>query len=424
MRLIRIVTITALLMAMVAFAGLAQAQTQLTFYYPVQVAGPLAQLMDQLVAEFNAQHPDIRVEPVYSGDYYQTMQRAQTSMLSGNPPDIAVLLVIDYLTLRRLDAIYPLDEFIEAEGGEEFLADFDPAWLDGARVDGSIWSMPFQRSTPIFYYNQDHFEAAGLDPNRPPETWDELLEFAQKLTIRDNAGNTVQWGVGMPTESWFLQAFTMQNDGMLSSEDGTEVYFDSEPVIEVVEFWHDLVNKHRVMAQHRGYGDLSADFVAGNLSMMFNSSGSLSFIRQSSDFPFETAFLPGHKKQAIPLGGGNLYMFKNIPEENRKAAWEFIKFMTSPEIMARWSVGSGYIAVRDSSFDVPVLQEFLNEFPQAAVAKDQVPLGSAEWAVYNIPQVRAILEPALDEAISGRISARQAMERAQQQAMALLRQFK
>lgn len=402
----------------------AQTPVKLTFYYPVQVAGPLAKLMDDLVNEFNAMQTGIQVEPVYAGNYYQTMQRTQTSVMGRTPPDVAVLLVIDYLTLRRMNAIHPLDEYIAREGGQAFLQDFHPAWLDGAVVDGRVWSLPFQRSTPIFYYNVDHFQRAGLDPSRPPQNWDELLAYAQKLTLRDAAGNIVQWGVGMPTESWFLQAFAMQNEGILSSADGTDVYFNSEPVVQVVQYWVDLVNEYKVMPQHKGYGDLSSDFVAGNLSMMFNSSGSLRFVRDFAKFPFETAFLPGHKKQAIPLGGGNLYIFRDIPQARRDAAWEFVKFMTSTETMAQWSVGSGYIAVRESSFQVPVLRDYLESFPQAQVAKEQIPLGSAEWAVYNIPQIRAILEPAIAEAISLKLTPQQAMDKAQREAAAVLRAFK
>ena len=414
--------IALVLLLTAAVAG--QASIKLQFYYPVQVAGPLAKLMDELVGEFNSLNKGMVVEPIYAGTYYQTMQKVQTAVMAKNPPDVAVLLVIDYLTLRRMNAIHPLDEYIAKEGGEEFLRDFHPAWLDGAVVGGQVWSLPFQRSTPIFYYNVEHFQRAGLDPRRPPENWNELVDYAKRLTIRDAAGNTLQWGVGMPTESWFLQAFTMQNNGILSSSDGTEVYFNTPPVLEVIQFWVDLVNNHKVMAQHKGYGDLSSDFVAGKLSMMYNSSGSLRFVRDFAKFPFQTAFLPGHKRRAIPLGGGNLYIFRDIPKSRRDAAWEFVKFMTSAETMAKWSYGSGYIAVRESSFQVPLLRDYLTEFPQARVAKEQVPLGSAEWAVYNIPQIRAILEPAIAEAISLKLTPQQAMDKAQREAMAILAAYK
>src|SRR5690242_788353 len=162
----------------------AQAGVTLRYYYPVGVSGPLNKLMTELVHEFSASHPGIKIEPVFAGNYVEAMAKAMTGVLGGTPPDVAVLDTPELFSLLDRDAIIPLDDLIAQSGGQKWLDDFYPAFLLNARANGHIYSIPWQRSTPIFYYNKDLFRKAGLDPNRPPKTWTELVQYAQRLTIR------------------------------------------------------------------------------------------------------------------------------------------------------------------------------------------------------------------------------------------------
>src|SRR5579883_2302086 len=182
-----------------AVARPAGAVVDLKFYYPVGVSGPLAKVMDEMVADFNRIHPGIHVTPVFAGGYYETMTKTQTAVLGGTPPDVAVLLSTDLFTLLDLHAIIPLDRFIQEAGGERFRKDFFEAFSLNSRVGDTTYSIPFQRSTIVLYYNQDAFEKAGLPAARPPRTWTELVQDAEKLTVRDAAGNVTRWGVGIPT---------------------------------------------------------------------------------------------------------------------------------------------------------------------------------------------------------------------------------
>src|SRR5438309_4980485 len=176
----------------------AQPVLSLQYYYPVGVSGPLNKLMTEMVNDFNAAHPGIRVEPVFAGNYVQTMAKAMTAVLGGTPPDVAVLDTPELFSLLDRDAIIPLDEFIAQSGGKAWLDDFYQALLLNAQAGGHVYSIPWQRSTPIFYYNRDMFSKAGLDPSRAPKNWTELVEYAQKLTIRDAGGAVTQWGVEAP----------------------------------------------------------------------------------------------------------------------------------------------------------------------------------------------------------------------------------
>lgn len=400
------------------------ATVKLTFYYPVQVAGPLAILMQQLVDDFNRSHPDIYVEAVYTGNYDQCLQKAITAAMGGTPPDVAVLLAIDLFTLLDLDLITDLDQFLIAEDAD-FLANFYEAFLENSRANGKTWGMPFQRSTPIFYYNKQHFREAGLDPDRPPQTWEELRNIARTLTKRDARGNVVRWGFADITEdTWTMQAWILQACGIYCNESGTEAYFDTPEVKEAMRFVYELANVDQVMPRFRSYSAAAQDFVAGYVSMMINSTGSLTFVRNNATFEFGVAPLPSGKCRGVPTGGGNLYIFKNIPEENKKAAWEFVKWMTSAYNAARWSIGSGYVAVRKDAYDVDIMQKYVAEFPYILVARDQLAVAHREMMFHNNSQMRQLVLVYLHDILDGKYTVEDGLMMLQSEADKILAPFK
>src|SRR5438445_663454 len=227
----------------------AQGAVQLKYYYPVGVSGPLNKLMTEMVSDFNTAHPDIKVEPVFAGNYVEAMAKAMTGVMGGNPPDVAVLDTPERFSLLDRDAIIPLDDMVAQSGGKAWLDDFYSAFLLNARANGHIWSIPWQRSTPIFYYNKDLFQKAGLDPNQPPKNWTELVADAQKLTVRDPSGQVRQWGVQIPavdTSPWVSKGVDITAGGDLAGPDGKWVKFNSPEAARAVQFILDLQNKYKV----------------------------------------------------------------------------------------------------------------------------------------------------------------------------------
>jgi len=397
----------------VAVAAPSWAATEIKFYYPVHLTGPLVKEVEAIVADFHKANPGIRVESVWGGTYPENMQKTVAALQAGSPPDIAVHLRVDLVTLRDLDAVIPLDEFVQREGGEKFLADFFPGFVDDLKGDGKIWAIPFQRSTPILYVNKDLFKKAGLDPNKPPATWDELLATAQKATIRDASGKVVTWGLTIPDDIWLVMSFIMQNGGRTSSPDFKKVYLGEKEAIEAVQFWVDMANKHKVMPRHRTFPISVQDFAAGNTAMLIHSTGNLRFVRDSAKFEWGTAFLPKNRRQAVAIGGAGFYIFKKAPKEKQEAAWQFAKFATSPEIQARWNIGSGYIATRKSSFDLPIMKEYTAKLPQALVARDQLPYASPEMSTHDNWKMRNIFETTFQEILDEKYTAEAGMKKAQ-----------
>lgn len=419
-RAVAVVLLLAALWFGMAAPALAQQLVRLTFYYPVGVAGPLARVINEMVDEFNAEHPHIEVIPVYSGDYDPTMQKVVTAVRAGNPPDIAVVEISEFATLRAMDAVAPLDEYIAQEPG--YLEGFFPAFLENSIDEGRVYGIPFQRSTPVLYWNKEAFAEAGLDPDRPPTTWEELREYAQKLTVREG-NEVVRWGVTISGgwHDWLFEGFVRQNGAALIDFDNRKVQFNSPEAVEALEFWIDLQRNLKVAPPHSTWASTPPDFVAGKTAMLYHSTGILTFLKDSAPFPFGVAFMPGNKSYGAAVGGGNFFVFKDIPQAHKDAAWEFIRWMTTDERAAAWSMASGYVATRRGSYELPDMKAYLEEHPEYTVARDQLEYAYGKMMSPAFQQIREIVKRALDRAADGQGTPQQVLDEAQAQAERLLR---
>ena len=192
--------------ALAGVALAAAADTEITFYYPVAVGGPITKTIDGYCEQFQKENPGITVKAIYSGTYQESIVKALTAHKGGTPPTTAILLSTDMFTLIDEDAIVPYDNADAAP--------FFPAFLANSQTGGKTWGIPFQRSTIVLYWNKELFKEAGLDPNHAPENWDQMLEYAKKLTRHDASGNTTQWGVQIPSSGfpyWLFQGLTTPN---------------------------------------------------------------------------------------------------------------------------------------------------------------------------------------------------------------------
>src|SRR6185312_9137877 len=218
------------------------AAVDLTMYYPVAVGGPVTKIIDDMVGRFQKDNPEIKVTAVYAGNYTDTMTKAMTAMKGGQPPQLSVLLSTDVFTLIDENAIVPLDGLADSA----WFKDFYPAFMANGQIGGKTWSIPFQRSTIVMYWNKDAFKEAGLDPEKAPASWDEMADMAKKLVKKDASGNTVRWGVEIPTTGyayWMLQALAIENKQRLMNEAGTEVHLTAPKTVAALEYWVGLSRK-------------------------------------------------------------------------------------------------------------------------------------------------------------------------------------
>lgn len=397
----------------------------LTFFYPVAVPGPITQIVDGYIQKFQEQNPNIKVNAVLSGGYGDTMTKIQTTLKGGGtPPDVAVLLSTDLYSLTDANAIQSLDEYVQAAGGDQFTSDFQPAFLANSSYQGHIWSLPFQRSTPVLYYNKDLFKAAGLDPEKPPTTYQELVDAAKKLTKADGS----QWGIEISSDGipyWLFQSFVIGNgSNVVTPGAPNKVNFNGSDVIQALQDQADLALTAKVEPTGiLAWANMPTDFVNGKTAMIYHSSGSLANILKQAKFQVGVAFPVGRKGYGAPTGGGNMYIFKGLPADHQDAAWKFIQFMTSTEIQADWSKNTGYIASRKSAYETKLMQDYIAQTPQAAIGRDYLKYAQAELSTHNNAQIQKFLGDAVQAVLTGKSEAKPALDNAQKQADQVLAQF-
>ena len=402
------------------------AQTSLTFYFPVSVGGPITKIVEGMTQEFMKENPDIKINPVYSGNYRDTLTKALTALRGGEPPHIAVLLSTDMFTLIDEDAIAPIDDFVKTDADKAWLKGFYPAFMANSQTGGKTWGVPFQRSTVVMYYNKDAFKEAGLDPHKAPQNWKELKEAAHKLTKKDASGNVTQYGIQIPSTGfayWMLQTLTTPNGVLLANEAGTKVTLNHPKVIEALDFWVSLVKEGVHPAGVVEWGTTPKDFMEKKAAIIVTTTGNLTNIRANAKFDFGVGQIAGNVRKGSPTGGGNFYIFKNAPREQQQAAFEFAKWVTQPERAAQWSMDSGYVAVSPAAYETPVLKKYGQEFPQALVARDQLPVSVAEYSTHENQRVTKVLNDAIQAALSGTKTAAQAMDDAQKESERILRRY-
>ncbi len=413
--------------ALSLLTGAAHAATDIDFFFPVAVQGKLTIELERLVTAFNAAHPDIHVTAAYTGDYSATDLKTHAAIQAGHAPAV-VLMSANFIRQYAItQSAIPLDPFIAKDGqtNDQFLGEFFPAVRENAAENGHVYGVPFQNSTPILYYNTDMFKAAGLDPNKPPLTWQEWVDDAKKLTMMDGA-NFKQSGLTIismyDTLGWLVSGFAMANGGDYYNHGwGGEVYYNTPSTIGAVQFLDDLVHKHHVMPA--GVIDANAAsnaFFSGRTAMLVNSTGALGFIRDNMKLPFKVAFLPQELRHAAPIGGASLLIPAGNTPERQQAAWEFIKYLASPEIDGGWSRFTGYFAPRMAAYDLPAMKDYIAKNPEAKVAVDQLVYATPWFATFNTVGVRKALEDQVQAVLSGKIKPAEAMAQAQKNADALL----
>lgn len=416
--------------AMTIAAGTAQAATDIDLFFPVPVQGKLALEMQRLIDQFDKEHSDIHVTAVYTGSYDDTNLKTRAAIQAGHPPG-AVIMSANFIREYAInnDAI-PLDDLIAKDGATQaqFMAEFWPALKLNATEQGHVYGVPFQNSTPLLYYSVDAFKEVGLDPDKPPVTWQDWVDDMRKLARHDGS-TTTRWGLMFPGTydylGWITSGLAMSNGGEYYNPGyGGEVYYNTPTTIGAVKLIDDMVHKWHVMPE--GVTDantVTTAFFQGRTAMMVLSTGSLSFVRENMKTPYRTAFMPRALVNAAPIGGASLIIPRGNSPERQAAAWTLIKWLVSPEIAGGWSRFTGYFSPRIAAYDLPDMKSYMEQHPDAKVALDQLQYARGWFATYNTVAVRKALEDGVQAVLSGKATPEAAMAAAQKQADELMKPY-
>ena len=413
-------------LAMPAIARAADAATEISFYFPVAVGGPITKIIDGYATDFQRENPTIKVTPIYAGTYQDTLTKAQTALKSNAGPQMAVLLSTDVFSLIDDDLIVPFDTLANSAEDNTWLSSFYPAFLKNGQIGGHTWGVPFQRSTIVLYWNKMAFQDVGLAADTAPADWAQHADFAQKLTKR--TGSTVhRWGVQIPGTGfayWLFQALVTEAGGTLANADGTTTDFNHPACVEALNYWIDLSKKYQ--AHPPGvvdWGTTPRDFLEQKVAMIWTTTGNLSNIRSNAKFPFGVAMLPANKQRGSPTGGGNFYLFKSASPAQRDASLRFLRWISSPDRAAQWGIDTGYVATRADAWETPAMKKYAADFPAATVARDQLQYAVAELSTHDNQRVTQGLNDALQAALLGKKTPDAALGEAQDNATRLLRAF-
>jgi ABC-type glycerol-3-phosphate transport system substrate-binding protein len=382
----------------------------LEFWYAL--GGDAGKAVEQLVKSFNESQTNITVTATYQGDYTTAMAKIYSAIAGNSLPSMAQ--VGGAPLLGSSDVLIPIPDFLAADTSFD-LNSIQPAFIEYNKAGGTLWSLPFNNSVPVLYYNKDLFKAAGLDPEAPPATLDELLIDAQKLTIEDNnTGTPSQWGLNTKEDThWYLSTMILENGGKIVNETETEVLYNQPKAVEMLQLWGDWVNKYKVMPPNQ-HAEAQSDFLAGKLGMLIGSSSQVYTLTSSASFDLGVGVFPavGTNLREIPIGGGSLIIFKNADKRISDAAWEFSKFMISQDSSIYLTTQTGYLPIYADAFNWPEIQALISQTPQRKASIESLPyavsipvfaaLGNSDLALRNAVQKvelsAATPQKALDDA--------------------------
>lgn len=405
------------------------AATEIDFMFPAPVQGKLSVEMNKIIREYNKSQDEVKVKGIFTGNYDTTKVKAEAAAKAGNPPALVIMMANLTTDLAINDLLMPIQEITKYGDvdAKQFLTEnYWEALHKNAMFGGEVYAIPFHNSTPVLYYNKTLLEANGF--HKAPKTWDEVVTVAKKLTNKDEN----RWGIMLPSVNtdycgWILSSLTMANGGKYYNTDyAGEVYYTAPSTVGAMTFWRDLAYKHEVMPP--GVLEpkiISSSFFAGKLGMAFLSTGALGFMRDNSkDFELGVAFMPRHLKNGVIIGGASLVSFKGISEEEKKAAWKFMEFLTSPETAGRWSRFTGYFAPRKQAYDLPEMKEYLAKDNNAAVALDQLKYANPWYSTYETVAVRKAIENQMAALLTdANLTPMEAAETAQKEANELLKPY-
>ena len=369
MRLVVALLATLMLLTSTGSIVVAQAQSPVTIEYwhvNTEVFGGPA--VRELVAKFQSLNPDIKVvERFQPNTYTGLLQNLQTRMAAGNPPDVAQIgyLYVDYAAKN-----FPhvsIQDLMDQQHNRGMIRNANPSALRLGYRDGKLVGMPYAISNIVTYYNADMLKAAGVDPNKPPQTWAEWTAAAKKIkAATGKPGIYVQ----VLDDNWSTQAMIESNGGRMlhCTTSGAAPAFDSPEAAEAIGMWSDLVKQGLALNVLWNQGEQA--FLAGQVATFITTIAKRETLQKNAKFDLRGTGFPrfGNKPPRLPAGGNVLMVFSQEAQK-RTAALKFIEYLESPTGFAIWTKGTGYIPINVHTPEV--LGDFLQTNPIERVAIDQ-----------------------------------------------------
>ena len=453
-RLIRCGTTVALAVLVVLAAAPVHAQkTEIHFWHAM--TGQLGDALEAQAKEFNASQGEYEVKPLRKGSYPETLTAAIAAYRQKSPPHIVQVFEVGTQTMMLSGAVYPVHELMQQHEIKIDWNDFIKPVVGYYTKDGKLYSMPYNSSTPIFYYNKDAFKKAGLDPEKPPKTWPEVEAAAKKVL----AANAAKCGFSTAWPSWTMvenmhathdQPFATKNNGFGGVE-GVELLINREfgqKHIGQLATWQ----KQNIYSYGGRGGAADPKFISGDCAMHIQSSAVIGGFTKAVTFDWGTAELPHwgapYKKATSIIGGATLWVLKGKPQKEYRGVAKFLEFLAKPEQQMSWHVNTGYLAVSNTAVKnleqgyhfVKNPKQYtafaqltgLPPTPPAALKDKKAAPAKAERVATansqglrlgNFVQIRDVIEGEMENIFGGKKTAKQGLDDAVAKSNALLKDF-
>ena len=379
----------------------------ITFWH--SMGGVNGEAMDYLIKKFNEENDQgIVVDAQFQGEYDDAINKLKSAQIGNMGADL--VQIYDIGTRFMIDSgwVVPMQDLVDADGYD--LSQIEPNIAAYYTVGGKLYSMPFNSSTPLMYYNKDMFEKAGI--TQVPDSLPGIEAIADDLVQKGGA----QEAMSLAIYGWFFEQFSNKQGAAYvdngNGRDGaaTKVVFDENGSgLKTLQTWKELYDKGYAPNVGRGGDAGLADFSAGKSAITFGSTASLKQILEDVNGKFEvgTAYFPKVNESdegGVSIGGASLWALNNNNPDKQAAVWEFVKFLVSPESQAYWNVQTGYFPVTVKAHEEELFQENLKTYPQFGTAIDQLHDSTPESAgalLSVFPEARQIAQTEIENMLNG-----------------------
>ncbi len=370
------------------------------------MAGPIGDTLDQMIAEYNREHPDIFIKSVNMGSYDALVQKLMGAVSANEPPVIAQMYESWTDQFFKAGKLIPVERFIKED--TSFIIDnFFPVFIEDNRYDSVMVTLPFNKSVPVFYYNRDMFAKVGI--KEFPRTWSEFKTICKKLTRdEDQDGNPEVWATSWPIDVWYFSTMLYQKNGCLFDEVTKKVCFNSQEGIEVLDFIVSLV-KEKLLYIVPGF-QRQDEFISGRIAMIPASIVSLAFLRDRVEFNMGIAPMPQWDRKTVVIAGTNIGIFARASQTQQREAWQFIKWLIKPENQIRWTRASCYLPLSSDIVDHPEMEDFFNKHQGYREIIKELDSARTEPKTKEWFIGRNYLNEALEAAIRGKYRSQEALD--------------
>lgn len=386
-------------------------RTTITFWHSMN--GPNEQVLENLVNQFNKSQTKYTIKPIYVGSYELSIMKYANTVGSNVSPDLVQSDQANQSMMIGLNATVPVQKFVDRDHYD--LSQLYPGVTAAYKINGKLASMPFNSSSSVMYYNESLFKKYGVADLPLSPTYSDVTKAAVALTKKSKGavkGMTMQIYGWLPEEMVANQNSLVVNHDNVRKAMATAATLNSPEMQKSMTWLQDVIKQNAF--ENFGTGSAAANnqsaaFLAQKVGIFMQSSAMLGQLQKNAKFKYGVTFTPhpdGTKANGVAIGGASLWITKNKPAAVQEGAWQFMKFLMTPQSQATWQLGTGYFAVNQKANQIQTLAAAIKKNPALAVPIKQLNQGNINAATAgaffsNIQEERQNVELAMQQIYSG-----------------------